>query len=86
MRDEKEGRKKEASKVKQTTRQSNTAYPRQSLFLRKVSSLRWGYIYMYMYMLCPIQLYCVYTYIYMYRGKSIASFPGSPRHQLIIIT
>ena len=30
MRDE-EGRKKEASKVKQTTRQSNTAHPRQSL-------------------------------------------------------
>ena len=36
MRDEKEGR-KEASKVKQTTRQSNTAHPRQSLFLRKMS-------------------------------------------------
>ena len=32
MRDENEGRKK-ASKVKQTTRQSNTAHPRQSLFL-----------------------------------------------------
>ena len=32
MRDE-EGRKKEASKIKQTTRQSNTAHPRQSLFL-----------------------------------------------------
>ena len=31
-----EGRKKEASKVKQTTRQSNTAHPRQSLFLRKI--------------------------------------------------
>ena len=31
MRDE-EGRKKEASKVKQTTRKSNTAHPRQSLF------------------------------------------------------
>ena len=31
-----EGRKKEASKVKQTTRQSNTAHPRQSLFLRKM--------------------------------------------------
>ena len=30
-----EGRKKEASKVKQTTRQSYTAHPRQSLFLRK---------------------------------------------------
>ena len=41
MRDEKEGRKKEASKVKQTTRQSNTAHPRQSLFLRKMSCLRW---------------------------------------------
>ena len=34
-----EGRKKEASKVKQTTRQSNTAHPRQSL----------SCIYMYMY-------------------------------------
>ena len=32
-----EGRKKEASKVKQTTRQSNTAHPRQPLFLRKMS-------------------------------------------------
>ena len=38
MRDEKK-RKKEASKVKQTTRQSNTAHPRQSLFLRKMSCL-----------------------------------------------
>ena len=38
MRDEEE-RKKEASKVKQTTRQSNTAHPRQSLFLRKMSCL-----------------------------------------------
>ena len=36
-----EGRKKEASKVKQTTRQSNTAHPRQSLFLRKMSCLGW---------------------------------------------
>ena len=34
MRDER--RKKEASKIKQT-RQSNTAHPRQSLFLRKMS-------------------------------------------------
>ena len=43
MRDErrKEGRKEEASKVKQTTKQSNTAHPRQSLFLRKMSCLRW---------------------------------------------
>ena len=29
-----EGKKKEASKVKKTRRQSNTAHPRQSLFLR----------------------------------------------------
>ena len=42
MRDE---RKKEASKVKQTTRQSNTAHPRQSLFLRKMSFLRWDMMY-----------------------------------------
>ena len=41
MTDEREGRKKEASKVKQTTRQSNTALPRQSLFLRKMSCLGW---------------------------------------------
>ena len=41
MRDEKEGRKKEASKVKQTTRQSNTARARQSLFLRKMNCLGW---------------------------------------------
>ena len=34
-------RKKEASKVTQTTRQSNTAHPRQSLFLRKMSCLGW---------------------------------------------
>ena len=37
MRDEKEGRKKQARSDKQTTRQSNTAHPRQSLFLRKIS-------------------------------------------------
>ena len=40
MRDEEE-RKKEASKVKQTTKQSNTANPRQSLFQRKMSCLGW---------------------------------------------
>ena len=37
--------------MKQTTRQSNTAHPRQSLFLRKMSCLRWDSnprIYMYM--------------------------------------
>ena len=37
MRDER--RQKEASKVKQTTKQSNTAHPRQSFFLRKMSCL-----------------------------------------------
>ena len=41
MRDEKEGRKKEASKVKQTTRQSNTAHPRQD-----VTSCTRKYMYM----------------------------------------
>ena len=40
MRDEKEGRKKQARSNKQT-RQSNTAHPRQSLFLRKMSCLGW---------------------------------------------
>ena len=40
MRDEKEERKKHASKVKQT-RQSNTAHPRQTLFPEK-NELPWG--------------------------------------------
>ena len=40
MRDEKEERKKQARSNKQT-RQSNTAHPRQSLFLEKMSCLRW---------------------------------------------
>ena len=35
MRDEKEGRKKQARSNKQTTRQSNTAHPRQSLSKKK---------------------------------------------------
>ena len=34
-------RKKEASKVKQTTKQSNITHPRQSLFQRKMSCLGW---------------------------------------------
>ena len=38
-----ERRKKEASKVKQTTKQSNTAHPRQSLFQRKISCLMYKY-------------------------------------------
>ena len=36
-----EGRKKETSKVIQTTKQSNTAHPRQSFFQRKMSCLGW---------------------------------------------
>ena len=40
MRDEKEERKKQARSNKQT-RQSNTAHPRQSLFLEKMSCLGW---------------------------------------------
>ena len=36
-----EARKKEASKVIQTTRQSNTTHPKQSLFLTKMSCLVW---------------------------------------------
>ena len=43
MRDEKEERKKQARSNKQT-RQSNTAHPRQSLFLEKMSCLRWDSI------------------------------------------
>ena len=41
MRDEKEGRKKQARSNKQQLRQSNTAHPRQSLFLTKMSCLGW---------------------------------------------
>ena len=40
MRDEKEERKKQARSNKQT-KQSNTAHPRQSLFLEKMSCLGW---------------------------------------------
>ena len=40
MRDEKEERKKQARSNKQT-RQGNTAHPRQSLSLRKMSCLGW---------------------------------------------
>ena len=40
MRDEKEGRKKQARSNNQT-RQSNTAHPRQSLFQRKMSCIGW---------------------------------------------
>ena len=39
MRDEKEERKKQARSNKQT-RQSNTAHPRQSLFLRKMKGTK----------------------------------------------
>ena len=35
------GRKKEASRIKRITRQSNKAHPWQSLFLRKISCLGW---------------------------------------------
>ena len=37
----KEGRKKQLSEVIQTTKQSNTAHPRPSLFQRKMSCLGW---------------------------------------------
>ena len=40
MRDEKEERKKQARANRQT-KQSNTAHPRQSLFLEKMSCLGW---------------------------------------------
>ena len=35
LRDEKEGRKEEASRVKQTTRQSNTAHPRRMYIIKQ---------------------------------------------------
>ena len=69
MRDEKEERKKQARSNKQT-RQSNTAHPRQSLFLEKMSCL--GYMYMCMYMYVSQQrdnleyTYTIYMYMYMY--------------------
>ena len=50
--------KKQARSNKQT-RQSNTAHPRQSLFLRKISCLGWDsnmYMYMYMYIVHVLRL------------------------------
>ena len=63
MRDEKEERKKQARSNKQT-RQSNTAYPRQSLFLEKISCLRLG--------LEPTTLYTLDRVLYQlsYRGST----------------
>ena len=58
MRDEKEGR-KEASKVKQTTKQSNTAHPRQSLFPRMYT------IHVHVHT-CTFSPCMLYTYMYMY--------------------
>ena len=47
-RDEKEGRKKEASKVKPTTRQSNTAHSRQYITFPKKNKLpRVGHVHTY---------------------------------------
>ena len=54
MRDEKEERKKQARSNKQT-RQSNTAHPRQSLFLEKMSCLRWDS--MFMYITCGLEVW-----------------------------
>ena len=42
-------RKEEVSKVKQTTKQSNTAHPRQSLFQRKLAASGGIRTHMYMY-------------------------------------
>ena len=55
MRDEKEERKKQARSNKQT-RQSNTAHPRQSLFLEKMSCPG-GTLYM------PFTLYMYNVYV-----------------------
>ena len=46
-----EGRKREASKVKQTTRQSNTAHPRQSLAVQRLARpiIKYSTIYLYKY-------------------------------------
>ena len=57
-------KKEEASKVKQTTRQSNTAHPRQSLFLRKNELPRVG--------LEPTTLYTLDRALYQlsYRGST----------------
>ena len=56
-----EGRKKEASKVKRTTRQSNTAHPRQSLFELPRVGLEPTTFYIH-----SRQSTCTYTYMYMY--------------------
>ena len=55
MRDEEEGRKKEASKVKQTTRQSNTSTPKAVTFSKKNELPRVG--------LKPMTLYTLDMYI-----------------------
>ena len=57
MRDEKEERKKQARSNKQTM-QSNTAHPRQSLFLRKMSCFGWDSNHMYMYT-CALYSLCM---------------------------
>ena len=58
-------RKKEASKVKQTTRQSNTAHLRQSLFLTTLhsrqSALPAEHIHVYMPMQCTIYMYMYFS-------------------------
>ena len=61
----KEGRSKQDQTKKEQLRQSNTAHERKSLFLRKMSCLRWDsnprhstmymYMYMYMYLLVSIR-------------------------------
>ena len=57
-------RKEEASKAEQTTRQSNTAHPRQSLFIRKMSSLGWDSEPSTMYTLYPYIQYMLYSTCY----------------------
>ena len=80
MRDEKEERKKQARSNKQT-RQSNTAHPRQSLFLEKMSCLGWDlnprhsilrqsatnmYMYMYMYTHCICTMNYTCIHVHVY--------------------
>ena len=76
MRDEKEGRKEGRKKVKQTTRQSNTAHPRQSLFLRKMSCLRYIHVYIHVHVHCLLYEHTIYTCYTLQRERE--SHSGSP--------
>ena len=81
MRDEREERKKQAKSNKQT-RQSSTAHPRQSLFLLKMSCLRWDMymytLYVHVHVYICTRIHC--TYIHACTKVHVASVPGPSLH------